>query len=210
MSKEDDIEKNLPESSRASLDDDGQSSSSTLLEKPSQNKTPEEAGIKLPAEDATADEVRAYLVDILTLSHGLQHAEARQIASAWLAGTGRELRKYPGKMYHEIFGAQAGWMLYKEIKIAVVKEGYEQNPARTWAGKLSLCSAIIGAMVAVTSLGVLLGPVMWAISIPLYFCGLVGLLCVLLETRRAPEDVAERELVEIWDSQREVGGQGSK
>lgn len=210
MSKEDDLEKNLPESSRASLDDDGQSSSSTLLEKPSQNKSPEEAGIKLPSEDASADDVRAYFVEILTLSYGLGHAESRQIASAWLAGTGRELRKYPGKMYHDIFGPQAGWTLYKEIKIAVVKENYEKNPPRTWQVKLSICVAILGAMGAITGLGFLLGAVMWGVSVPLYFIGLTSFLIVLCDSRATPEDIAEKALVEIWGSEGKGNGQGSK
>ncbi|KXT15834.1 hypothetical protein AC579_10421 [Pseudocercospora musae] len=210
MSKDDDLEKNLPESSRASLDDDGQSSSSTLLEKPSQNKSPEEAGIKLPAEDASADDVRAYFVEILTLSYGLQHAESRQIASAWLAGTGRELRKYPGKMYHEIFGPQAGWIIFRETKIACMKEKYEKNPPASRTVKISTCIAILGALASITGLGFLLGAIMWGISIPLYLIGLTALCIVVFDKRTTPEDVVEKALADIWGTEPKSGNQISK
>lgn len=60
-----------------------------------------------PADKATPDEVRDYLVAILRArGSGLDYA--RRVAAKWSMGTGQELRSYPTQMYKDIFGPEEG------------------------------------------------------------------------------------------------------
>ena len=73
-----------------------------------------------PEVTATADQIRDFLVRILTSKRGLAVDHARRIASKWTIGNGKELRSYPPSMYLEIFGREDGWIVYKETKLCIV------------------------------------------------------------------------------------------
>jgi hypothetical protein len=75
----------------------------------------------LPDTSATADQIRDFLVHLLTSKRGLALDHARRIASKWTIGNGKELRSYPPSMYLDIFGREDGWVVYKEVKICIIQ-----------------------------------------------------------------------------------------
>ncbi|KEQ60271.1 uncharacterized protein M437DRAFT_54686 [Aureobasidium melanogenum CBS 110374] len=78
--------------------------------------------LTVPAEKATPDEVREFLVKLLVQNRGLHQDHARRVASKWTLGTGRELISYPPLLYAEIFGLEDAWMVYKEAKVFIRTE----------------------------------------------------------------------------------------
>jgi len=77
--------------------------------------------ITLPAATATPDVVRDFLVRILVNNRSLPLDQARRIAARWNMGSGRELWIYNPAMYNTIFGAEDGWILYKDVKVLYYK-----------------------------------------------------------------------------------------
>lgn len=75
----------------------------------------------LPEKTATADQIRDFLVHLLTSKRGLALDHARRIASKWTIGNGKELRSYPPSMYLDIFGREDGWVVYKEVKTCIIR-----------------------------------------------------------------------------------------
>lgn len=75
----------------------------------------------LPETTATADQIRDFLVHLLTSKRGLALDHARRIASKWTIGNGKELRSYPPSMYLDIFGREDGWVVYKEVKTCIIR-----------------------------------------------------------------------------------------
>lgn len=73
--------------------------------------------LKLPEMDAPPDEVRDFLIQLLAGRRRLPVDHARRTASKWTTGSGRELRKYSPTMFLTMFGAEDGWLLYKEVKM---------------------------------------------------------------------------------------------
>lgn len=75
----------------------------------------------LPEKTATADQIRDFLVHLLTSKRGLALDHARRIASKWTIGNGKELRSHPPSMYLDIFGREDGWVVYKEVKTCIIR-----------------------------------------------------------------------------------------
>lgn len=86
------------------------------------------AELSVPAERATPDEVREFLVQLLVKNRGLHQDHARRVASKWTLGTGRELISYPPLLYAEIFGLEDAWMVYKEAKVFIRTEKQKGKP----------------------------------------------------------------------------------
>ncbi|KAF7191119.1 hypothetical protein HII31_07479 [Pseudocercospora fuligena] len=77
-----------------------------------------EAGvIPIPANDAIPEEVQRYVSRMLSSKNGITVAEADEIAAKWKLGTGRDLRQYPAYLHVQILGDEAGWAVFKEVKI---------------------------------------------------------------------------------------------
>jgi hypothetical protein len=76
----------------------------------------------IPETTATADQIRDFLVFLLTSKRGLALDHARRIASKWTIGNGKELRSYPPSMYLDIFGREDGWIVYKEVKTCIMRD----------------------------------------------------------------------------------------
>ncbi|KAG9593588.1 hypothetical protein KCU77_g7588, partial [Aureobasidium melanogenum] len=90
--------------------------------------------LTVPAEKATPDEVREFLVQLLIKNRGLHPDHARRVASKWTLGTGRELISYPPLLYAEIFGLEDAWMVYKEAKVFIRTEKQKGKPRDAWVG----------------------------------------------------------------------------
>ncbi|KAG9515371.1 hypothetical protein KCU93_g9487, partial [Aureobasidium melanogenum] len=90
--------------------------------------------LTVPAEKATPDEVREFLVRLLIKNRGLHPDHARRVASKWTLGTGRELVSYPPLLYAEIFGLEDAWMVYKEAKVFIRTEKQKGKPRDAWIG----------------------------------------------------------------------------
>jgi len=75
--------------------------------------------MKAPNEDATPDQVRDFIFELLTTKRNLHVDHARRIAAKWTIGNGKEMRTYPPSMYGKIFGFEDGWIVYKEVHVAL-------------------------------------------------------------------------------------------
>lgn len=67
-------------------------------------------------------EVSDFLVYLLIDSRAMSTDGARRVAALWTKGTGQELRSFPPQMYFEIFGSEDGWMVYREVHMALHRE----------------------------------------------------------------------------------------
>lgn len=76
--------------------------------------------IQCPDAKATPDQVRDFIVELLTKRRNLHIDHARRIASRWTMGTGQELGAYPPTMFGEMFGYEPGLIVYKETRVALL------------------------------------------------------------------------------------------
>ncbi|KAK4506365.1 hypothetical protein PRZ48_000095 [Zasmidium cellare] len=78
--------------------------------------------IQAPSESANSSEVRSFIVEVLVRQYDIDEEHAKEIAQHWDVGSGRELRQFPARLFVEIFGLQAGWVLYKEVSARAIEE----------------------------------------------------------------------------------------
>ena len=76
----------------------------------------------LPDARATPMEVADFLTHLLIDARGMSTDGARRVAAMWTKGTGQELRSFPPAMYFEIFGKEDGWIVYREVHLALHRE----------------------------------------------------------------------------------------
>jgi hypothetical protein len=67
--------------------------------------------------EATPEEVRRFLAQLLIENRGLSVDDAGSIASKWARGSGKDLVGYPPRMFFDIFGQEDGYMVYKETHL---------------------------------------------------------------------------------------------
>jgi hypothetical protein len=77
---------------------------------------------RLPHAKASPMEVSDFLVHLLTESRDMSTDDARRLAALWSKGTGQELRSYSPVMYFDIFGKEDGWIVYREVHLALHRE----------------------------------------------------------------------------------------
>jgi hypothetical protein len=65
-----------------------------------------------PPPSATPPEVRTYFTALLSTLHSGPEPDAEKIASKWSFGRGSELRYYDLSTFREIFGFEAGTVLF--------------------------------------------------------------------------------------------------
>ncbi|GAB7360126.1 hypothetical protein MBLNU230_g7889t1 [Neophaeotheca triangularis] len=82
-----------------------------------------DGSIKPPDAKATPDQVRDFIVELLTTKRSLHIDHARRVAAKWTMGNGQEMLSYPPSMYRDIFGFEDGWIVYKEIHTVLHKSG---------------------------------------------------------------------------------------
>jgi hypothetical protein len=94
-------------------------------EKPSVDLEAPQSSTKMsqPIPDAAAPpiKVREFISHLLQ-SREISQNEIQAIVAKWKIGTGREMRNYDPAMYLEIFGAEYGWMIYKEVNLRINEE----------------------------------------------------------------------------------------
>jgi hypothetical protein len=73
----------------------------------------------LPPAIATPTEVAHFLLHLLVSTEAMSLDQGRRVAARWTKGTGQELLSYPPVMFFEIFGTEDGWIVYREVKLAV-------------------------------------------------------------------------------------------
>ncbi|KAF2162745.1 hypothetical protein M409DRAFT_58141 [Zasmidium cellare ATCC 36951] len=78
--------------------------------------------IPAPSESAHSGEVRSFIVNVLVQQYSIDSEQAQELARLWTVGSGREFRQFPARLFVEIFGLQAGWVLYKEVSARVIEE----------------------------------------------------------------------------------------
>lgn len=75
-----------------------------------------------PTPEASSEEVRAYLASLLISKRKVSDNDADRIVSPWRIGSGQEMRSYSPAMYLKVFGDEQGWILYREIQLAMSRE----------------------------------------------------------------------------------------
>lgn len=81
----------------------------------------------LPASQASAEEVRQFIIHVLVSRRELPIDYARHVAARWNVGSGLELRTYSPSMYLEVFGRENGWILYKELRPIIDAESQKKT-----------------------------------------------------------------------------------
>lgn len=81
----------------------------------------------VPPETASAEEVQCFIEQLLLSQYKVDAERAHQLSQCWSIGTGRELRKYPARLFVKIFGDEAGWVLYKEIHSRLFQSQMEET-----------------------------------------------------------------------------------
>jgi hypothetical protein len=89
--------------------------------------TSSKASDALPDETATPDQIRDFLVQLLTTKRGISVEHAQSIASKWTISGGKELRSYPPLMYTDIFGREDGYIVYREVKTLVYQREIDEK-----------------------------------------------------------------------------------
>ncbi|KAK4635957.1 hypothetical protein CLAFUW4_00200 [Fulvia fulva] len=212
-----DLEKNI--GSRAEADDSS-SDTSTLLNKPETEvaaSDPATDSIALPAEEASAPEVRRYITEVLTINHELDVHDAQNIASKWTIGSGRDLRKFTPCIYRDIFGSATAWILYREVKVVAAQENFKKSPPMKWPARLGIAGTLVAFEAlfsfVLTHFG---GMVLLWVMAPFYFFGLCGCVAVLADgadklgddkkAREKTLEKVENELIKYWG----IDGNGTK
>jgi hypothetical protein len=75
----------------------------------------------VPNVAAPPAEVRLFVSQLLQ-EHGIPQNDAQNVAAQWKIGRGREMRSYDPSIYFEVFGAEYGWILYRDIKLRIHEE----------------------------------------------------------------------------------------
>ncbi|GAB7322554.1 hypothetical protein MBLNU13_g03474t1 [Cladosporium sp. NU13] len=72
----------------------------------------------LPRPAAPPEEVRLFIAYFLQ-EQGIPQSDTQDVAARWKIGRGREMGSYDPTIYFEIFGAEHGWILYREVKVRI-------------------------------------------------------------------------------------------
>jgi hypothetical protein len=81
--------------------------------------------VSILPRNATPEEVRTFVSDLLTTRRKLPETHVRHIVANWQFGSGHELSSYPPAMFIKIFGHEAGWIIYRETRLAMHEATYE-------------------------------------------------------------------------------------
>ena len=78
--------------------------------------------ISTPSPEASPEQIRNYLSHLLITKRKLPEDYVRPIVANWKLGSGQELRSYSPAMYLRIFGHEDGWIIYREVMLAELRE----------------------------------------------------------------------------------------
>lgn len=85
-------------------------------------KRPHTQHVSTPAPEASPEQIRAYLSHLLMTKRKLPEDYVRPVVARWQLGSGQELRSYSPAMYLRIFGHEDGWIIYREVMLAKLRE----------------------------------------------------------------------------------------
>lgn len=91
----------------------------------------------VPNVAAPPAEVRLFVSQLLQ-EQGIPQNDAQHVAAQWKIGRGREMRSYDPSIYFEVFGAEYGWILYREIKLRIHEEKCQKLTYRYRTGECAL------------------------------------------------------------------------
>ena len=178
------------------------------------------AEIKAPDAKATPDEVRDFLVQLM-LARGVGIDHARRVSARWTIGTGKELSAYPVAMYRDIFGAEDGWVVYKEVKTLIYAREFKKSKYTKWIprklylfdtlrfSRVVLISRSTGICILVAlgwigaCVGIFKSDLSELVKVGAGFSIILDLLFIvimiaMLSEDRDPESKAEKELQSGW------------
>jgi len=94
--------------------------------------------ISTPSPEASPEQIRTYLFHLLTTKRKLPEDYVRPVVANWKLGSGQELRSYSPAMYLRIFGHEDGWIIYREVMLAKLREDAQAKTMlqKNWTCKL--------------------------------------------------------------------------
>lgn len=84
-----------------------------------------DSSIMIPDNEATPQQVRKFITQLLVTKRSLPIDHARRIAARWTIGNGHEMGAWPVKRYAEIFGDEDGRIVYKDVQVILYNAGRE-------------------------------------------------------------------------------------
>jgi hypothetical protein len=94
------------------------------------------ASLTTPPPDANPATVREYFTTILHTLHSVPEPEAARIAAKWQFGRGSELKYYDIITFREIFGVEAGTVLFGHARGELRSEGHGPGKSESGAGEM--------------------------------------------------------------------------
>ncbi|KAK0118325.1 hypothetical protein ONS95_012619 [Cadophora gregata] len=95
----------------------------TPSSKPPESSNSTSPTIPVPPTSATPSEVRTYFSTLLSTLHSAPAKNAEEIASKWKLGRGEEMLSFDIETYREIFGREAGTVLFRHVNRKDAKKG---------------------------------------------------------------------------------------
>ncbi|RAL11731.1 uncharacterized protein BO97DRAFT_406081 [Aspergillus homomorphus CBS 101889] len=113
---------------------------------------------KLPAEPASAEEIRQYLERILVEKYQTSPALAEKTASRWQVGRGTELRQFSLGTFRAHFGEDIGLCLYKGVCEDKYDDWCPTTTSKITRGLLATSIAIVATLIILYVFPGLLNP----------------------------------------------------
>jgi hypothetical protein len=75
----------------------------------------------LPEATAPPAQVRTFISHLLQ-QREIPEYDIQNVVTRWRIGSGREMRAYDPSMYIDVFGAEYGWIIYRDVKLRIHEE----------------------------------------------------------------------------------------
>ncbi|GAB7364560.1 hypothetical protein MBLNU230_g5367t1 [Neophaeotheca triangularis] len=106
---------------------------------------------QIPDNEATPQQVREFITQLLVTKRSLPIDHARRIAARWTIGNGHEMGAWPVKRYAEIFGDEDGRIVYKDVQVILYNAGRVGRTTEDFcAVGFSTLGVVLGGLISLT------------------------------------------------------------
>ncbi|GAB7358625.1 hypothetical protein MBLNU230_g3855t1 [Neophaeotheca triangularis] len=164
-----------------------------------------DGSIAIPDKQATPQQVRTFIAQLLVAKRSLDVDHARSIAARWTIGNGHEMDAWSVKRYAEIFGDEDGRIVYKDVKVILHNAGRGRRKTEAvcaLVGSLSVSLGLVtqGSLAVSKSDNDFLSAAGFFIAILALACSFFCVIIVFIITVEDSEDVVEKRLSDYFDS----------